>query len=172
MKLKFTIHYHTAWGESLHVAFSQVVNVHSSPTYPMQTDGQGRWFITVEGDYKPAAPYTFVVMENGNIKRTEWRHHTLPDTLHGHVHISDRWMDRSELAPFYSSAFTRAIFAHDTHSATPHGAAGICICNYGQIGVVLQNRAGNGWRHRTEEDLPQNLRLRFSADAKENLFRL
>ena len=128
MKLTITLHYNTQWGESLHLAFSPVANVHSVPTLPMHTDGEGRWFITVEGDYKPSAPYTFVVMENGNIKRTEWRHHTLPDTLHGHVHISDRWVDRSELAPFYSSAFTRAIFAHDTHSVTPHGSAGICLC--------------------------------------------
>ena len=128
MKLTITLHYNTQWGESLHLAFTTVANVHNAPTLPMQTDGEGRWFVTVEGDYKPSAPYTFVVMENGNIRRTEWRHHTLPDTLHGHVHISDRWVDRSELAPFYSSAFTRAIFAHDTHSTTPHGAAGICIC--------------------------------------------
>ncbi len=128
MKLTITLHYNTQWGESLHLAFTTVANVHNTPTLPMQTDGEGRWFVTVEGDYKPSAPYTFVVMENGNIKRTEWRHHTLPDTLHGHVHISDRWVDRSELAPFYSSAFTRAIFAHDTHSTTPHGASGICIC--------------------------------------------
>ena len=128
MKLTITLHYNTQWGESLHLAFSPVANVHSVPTLPMHTDGEGRWFITVEGDYKPSAPYTFVVMENGNIKRTEWRHHTLPETLHGHIHISDRWVDRSELAPFYSSAFTRAIFAHDTHSVTPHGSAGICLC--------------------------------------------
>ena len=128
MKLTITLHYNTQWGESLHLAFTTVANVHNTPTLPMQTDGEGRWFVTVEGDYKPSAPYTFVVMESGNIKRTEWRHHTLPDTLHGHVHISDRWVDRSELAPFYSSAFTRAIFAHDTHSTTPHGASGICIC--------------------------------------------
>ena len=128
MKLTITLHYNTQWGESLHLAFTTVANVHNTPTLPMQTDGEGRWFVTVEGDYKPSAPYTFVLMESGNIKRTEWRHHTLPDTLHGHVHISDRWVDRSELAPFYSSAFTRAIFAHDTHSTTPHGASGICIC--------------------------------------------
>ena len=128
MKLTITLHYNTQWGESLHLAFSPVANVHNVPTLPMQTNGEGRWFITIEGDYKPSTPYTFVVMENGDIKRTEWRHHRLPDTLHGHVHISDRWVDRSELAPFYSSAFTRAIFAHDTHNTTPHGAAGICIC--------------------------------------------
>ena len=94
----------------------------------MQTDGQGRWFVTMEGDYKPATPYTFLVMEEGGIKRTEWRHHLLPDTLHGHVYISDRWVDRSELAPFYSSAFTRAIFAHEVSSYKPHGASGICLC--------------------------------------------
>ena len=128
MKLTITMHYNTVWGEDIHLAFSTVGELYNVTTLPMQTDGQGRWFITVEDDFKPAAPYTFVLMENGNVKRTEWRHHTLPDTLHGHVHISDRWVDRSELAPFYSSAFTRAIFAHDIHNYDPKGDAGICIC--------------------------------------------
>ena len=128
MKLTVTLHYNTVWGEDIHLAFSTVKDVHSAHTLPMQTDGKGHWFVTVEGDFKPSAPYTFVVIENNAIKRTEWRHHTLPDTLHGHVYISDRWHERSELAPFYSSAFTKAIFAHETHSYQPKGDAGICIC--------------------------------------------
>ena len=128
MKLTITLHYDTQWGENIHLAFSTVANVHSASTQCMQTDGQGRWFITLEGDYKASTPYTFVVVENGAIKRTEWRHHLLPETLHGHVHISDHWIERSSLAPFYSSAFTKAIFAHDAHGHNPHGAAGICIC--------------------------------------------
>ena len=128
MKLTITLQYNTQWGEDIHVAFSTVNDVHCAHTLPMQTDGKGHWFVTLEDDYKPSAPYTFVVIENNAIKRTEWRHHTLPDTLHGHVHISDCWHDRSTLAPFYSSAFTKAIFAHDAHSYKPKGDAGICIC--------------------------------------------
>lgn len=128
MKLTITLHYNTRWGENLHIAFSALSGVHSAPTHAMHTDGQGHWFITLEGDYKASSPYTFVVIEEGVIKRTEWRHHTLPDTLHGHVYISDRWVDRSEFAPFYSSAFTRAIFAHDSHSYKSKASSGICIC--------------------------------------------
>ena len=128
MKLTITLQYNTQWGEDIHVAFSTVNDVHCTHTLPMQTDGKGHWFVTLEDDYKPSAPYTFVVIEHNAVKRTEWRHHTLPDTLHGHVHISDCWHDRSTLAPFYSSAFTKAIFAHDAHSFKPKGDAGICIC--------------------------------------------
>lgn len=128
MKLTITLHYDTNWGESIGLAFSTIKDVYNTFIHTMHTDGQGHWYITLEGDYKASMPYTFVVVEEGAIKRTEWRHHTLPDTLHGHVHISDRWVDRSTLAPFYSSAFTKAIFAHDTHSYIPHGNAGICIC--------------------------------------------
>lgn len=128
MKLTVTLHYNTVWGENIHVAFSTVKDVHTAPLQPMHSDGKGHWFVTVEGDFKPSAPYTFVVVENDAIKRTEWRHHTLPDTLHGHVHISDRWRERSALAPFHSSAFTKAIFAHEEHSYGPKGDAGICIC--------------------------------------------
>ena len=103
MKLTITLHYYTQWGENIHLAFSSVNDLHNATTHSMQTDGQGRWFITIEGDYKASSPYTFVVMKNNTVKRTEWRHHLLPDTLHGHIHISDRWIDRSTLAPFYSS---------------------------------------------------------------------
>ena len=128
MRLTITLHYNTRWGEDIHIAFSEVSNVHNASSYPMQTDGQGRWFITLDEDVKAASPYTFIVVENGAITRTEWRHHLLPDTLHGHIHISDRWNDRSTLAPFFSSAFTKAIFAHTTHSCKPHGSAAVCIC--------------------------------------------
>ena len=128
MKITITLHYDTRWGEDIHLVFSTVSNVDGAATHPMQTDGKGHWFISLEGDFKPSAPYTFVVVEGGAVKRTEWRHHTLPDTLHGHVCISDRWYERSTLAPFYSSAFTKAIFAHDMHSYTPKGDAGVCIC--------------------------------------------
>ena len=128
MKLTVTLHYNTVWGEDIHIAFSTVKDVQSAHTQPMQTDGKGHWFVTLDDDFKPSAPYTFVVIEGNAIKRTEWRHHTLPDTLHGHVYISDRWHERSELAPFYSSAFTKAIFAHEAHSYKPKGDAGVCIC--------------------------------------------
>ena len=128
MTLTITLHYDTCWGENIHLAFCDINSVEHASLHAMQTDGQGRWFITLDGEYKTSSPYTFVVTEDGAVKRTEWRHHLLPKTLHGHVHISDRWIDRSTLAPFYSSAFTKAIFAHNAHSHTPHGAAGICIC--------------------------------------------
>ena len=100
MKITITLHYDTRWGEDIHLVFSTVSNVDGAATHPMQTDGKGHWFISLEGDFKPSAPYTFVVVEGGAVKRTEWRHHTLPDTLHGHVCISDRWYERSTLAPF------------------------------------------------------------------------
>ena len=128
MKITITLHYDTRWGEGIHLVFSTVNNVDGAPTHPMQTDGKGHWFITLDSDFKPSAPYTFVVVENGMVQRTEWRHHTLPDTLHGHVCVSDRWYERSTLAPFYSSAFTKAIFAHDMHSYAPKGDASVCIC--------------------------------------------
>ena len=128
MKLTITLHYNTQWGEDIHLAFSTVKDVCSVPTIPMLTDGKGHWFVTIDGDFKPSSPYTFVVIEHNAVKRTEWRHHTLPDTLHGHICINDRWHERSTLAPFYSSAFTKAIFAHETHSYKVKGDASICIC--------------------------------------------
>ncbi|MBR5846636.1 MAG: 4-alpha-glucanotransferase [Bacteroidaceae bacterium] len=128
MKLTITLHYDTRWGEDVRLVFDTVNNVDLASAHPMQTDGKGHWFVTLEGDFKPSDPYTFVVVENDAVQRTEWRHHMLPDTLHGHVCVNDRWHERSSLAPFYSSAFTKAIFAHDVHSYKPKGNASVCVC--------------------------------------------
>ena len=51
MKLTVTLHYNTVWGEDIHIAFSTVKDVHSAYTLPMQTDGKGHWFVTLEGDF-------------------------------------------------------------------------------------------------------------------------
>jgi hypothetical protein len=58
--------------------------------------------------------YSYEVVSDGVTVRTEWKKHVLemPDGKEPKVLvIADRWLARTADAPFYSSAFTGAIFA-------------------------------------------------------------
>ncbi len=107
MKLQVKINYNTAWGEELVLCLG-------GKRYPMAYTGEGEWTVEV-ARFNPekAAEYTYEVVREGQTVRTEWRKHLLvlpegpaPKTLV----LNDRWHDRPADAPFYSSAFTGAIF--------------------------------------------------------------
>ena len=107
MKLQVKINYNTAWGEELVLCLG-------GKRYPMAWTGEGEWTLEV-ARFNPekASEYTYEVVRDGQTVRTEWRKHLLvlpegpaPKTLV----LNDRWHDRPADAPFYSSAFTGAIF--------------------------------------------------------------
>ncbi|MBR2857000.1 MAG: 4-alpha-glucanotransferase [Bacteroidales bacterium] len=111
MKLQITIEYNTVWGEELVLCLG-------GRRYPMSYAGEGEWTVEV-GRFNPekASEYTYEVVSDGRTIRTEWRGHRLvlpegvsPKTLV----LNDRWHDRPADAPFYSSAFTGAIFGRGT----------------------------------------------------------
>src|SRR5574344_685593 len=83
MTLTFIINYQTVWGESL----SLVIN---DKKHPM-TWGEGSdWSVTIENC--PASglkDYTYVVMREGLIWRTEWKHHSSKMARE----IEDSWID-------------------------------------------------------------------------------
>lgn len=70
MKAEFIIHYNTVWGQSLTLIARDV-------KYPMQWEDGGYWSVTLPkctaADLKD---YTYVVVEDGLIRRTEWKHHS------------------------------------------------------------------------------------------------
>ena len=70
MTITFKIEYRTVWGESLALVLSD-------KKYPMQWGEGGTWSVTVK-DCSAAAlkDYTYVVMRDGLIVRTEWKHHS------------------------------------------------------------------------------------------------
>lgn len=70
MDIRFTIEYFTRWGESLSIVAEDV-------KYPMHWEGNGVWSVTVP-DCGPdfLRDYSYVVIEDGIIVRTEWEHHS------------------------------------------------------------------------------------------------
>lgn len=74
MRVTFEIQYDTVWGESLCLIARDV-------KYPMEWGDGNVWRVTLPGCSKAdLADYTYVVMRDGLILRTEWeRHHFVPE---------------------------------------------------------------------------------------------
>lgn len=70
MQITFSIEYNTRWGESLCLVAQDV-------KYPMQWAGDGIWTVTLKNTTAAILKdYTYVVMEDGLVTRTEWEHHS------------------------------------------------------------------------------------------------
>ena len=83
MQVIFTIEYNTRWGESLCLVAQDV-------KYPMNWAGNGLWSVTVkDATAAMLKDYSYVVIEDGLIVRTEWEHHSSPRARE----IRDSWKD-------------------------------------------------------------------------------
>ena len=107
MTLHISIEYKTSWGE-------EIVLCLGGKRYPLSYTPDGIW----EGEIARVNPskvkdYTYEVVRDGQTVRTEWKGHTLtlPEGSSPKVvTVYDKWNDRPYDSPFYSSAFTNAIF--------------------------------------------------------------
>ena len=107
MKLNVKIEYRTAWGEELVLCVG-------GKRYPLSYIADGLWAgeiarITLKNDTE----YSYEVVCGGQTVRTEWKKHqiVLPEGAAPKVlNITDKWNERPADAPFYSTAFTKAIF--------------------------------------------------------------
>ena len=111
MNLKVSIEYKTAWGE-------EIVLCLGGKRYPLTYVTDGIW----EGEVSRLSAsktyeYSYEVVRDGQTVRKEWKGHQLaavkaqaPEV----VTIYDVWHDRPADSPFYSSAFTNAIFGRET----------------------------------------------------------
>ena len=121
MKLNVSIEYRTNWGE-------EIVLCLGGKRYPLAYTSEGLWEGTVARvALEKTSEYGYEVVRDGQTVRTEWKKHILvlpegaePKTLT----VYDRWIDRPEDSPFYSSAFTNAIFGRPAEKAkkVPKGA--------------------------------------------------
>ena len=107
MKLNISIDYKTNWGE-------EIVLCLGGKRYPLSYTADGVWTGEV-ARFNPekSAEYCYEVVRDGYTVRSEWKKHNimLPEGLAPKtLTINDRWNDRPADAPFYSSAFTNAIF--------------------------------------------------------------
>ncbi len=119
MKLKFIIHYHTAWGESLHVSIdfhSQDGNVRHQDLL-MQTEDGEEWTLETSALMSRQHPLSHIVyhyqVENGEglVIRREWS--MIPriyhfDTTKDYV-FPDQWRDRPLPLHLYSAAYLTTI---------------------------------------------------------------
>ncbi len=98
MKVTLTIEYHTVWGESLTL-------VAKDKKYPMSWKGNGKWTVSILNcTAKMLSDYTYVVVKDGLVWRTEWKHHSSKPAKE----INDAWID----CPIAGCPFPRE------HSAT------------------------------------------------------
>ena len=83
MQVIFKIEYQTVWGESLALVLND-------RKYPMEWGEGGVWSVVVKNCTAAALKdYTYVVMREGLIWRTEWKHHSSKMARE----ISDKWID-------------------------------------------------------------------------------
>ena len=121
MKLLVSIEYWTNWGE-------EIVLCLGDKRYPLTYVADGLW----EGEVSRfnlanAEEYSYEVVCEGRTVRSEWKKHSLvlPEGVEPKViTLHDKWNDRPEDAPFYSSAFTHAIFGRPASKSkkAPKGA--------------------------------------------------
>ena len=99
MKVTFRINYHTRWGESLCLVSRDV-------KHPMQWGEGDDWTVTLpECTADELKDYSYIVMEDGLIRRTEWSHHSARiDGRRSSAAITDSWND----CPFEGCPFPRA----------------------------------------------------------------
>ena len=108
MKLQISIEYKTAWGEELVLCLG-------GKRYPLTYVEDGLWRVEVPRvNPDKVSEYSYEVVSDGATVRTEWKKHVLemPEGKEPKVLVvADRWLACPDDAPFYSSAFTGAIFA-------------------------------------------------------------
>ncbi len=114
MTLKTYIDYRTNWGEELVICLA-------GKKYPLTYVTEGIWKAEVENvDPAKLSEYSYELLRGGVTERCEWKKHQLhlPQGAEPkQLFIRDRWIDRPEDSPFYSSAFTNAIFGRRAEKA-------------------------------------------------------
>ena len=121
MILHISIEYRTNWGE-------EIVLCLGGKRYPLAYSAEGLWSGEI-ARFNPekAAEYGYEVVRDGVTVRKEWKKHVLalPEGVAPkELTVMDRWIDRPYDSPFYSSAFTNAIFGRKAEKAkkAPKGA--------------------------------------------------
>jgi 4-alpha-glucanotransferase len=116
-KISFHINFHTAWGQKVYISGSipELGSWETVLTKEMNYTGDGNWHLQIE---VPSGirqiEYRYFVRANGQPLFEEWkRNHriVLDDRFETHT-VYDYWRTRPSNAAFYSSAFTKSLFAH------------------------------------------------------------
>lgn len=97
MKATFRIQYDTIWGETLCLTIND-------KKYPMNWEEDNYWTVTLPRCSKAdLSDYSYLVIKDGTIRRTEWEHHSFTPQSTSAVTIEDSWID----CPIEGCSFTR-----------------------------------------------------------------
>ena len=119
MKLTFNIHFHTTWGQKLYVVGSvpELGNWEPALAQEMICQGDGSWKLDLEIQTRTGQIKYRYFLREGDIQiPEEWeRNHsvTLSEAVEQYT-LYDYWLVRPHDLAFYSSAFTKGLFAHAT----------------------------------------------------------
>ena len=117
MKLRFNIHYATAWGETLHVVITYRTKSGRDRAYdiPMKTDDGQQWMVetaVMESRQHPVVSFSYfyqVESEDGDLLRREWTKvsRTYPFDGSKDYLMVDEWRDVPLQNHLYSLAYNR-----------------------------------------------------------------
>lgn len=117
MKISFHINFHTIWGQKLCITGSipELGSLDASSAPGMHYTSNGNWELELElpDDTKPFE-YRYFLSTNGQHVFEEWnrKHKAEPGKGTGRLTLYDYWQTRPDNIAFYSSAFTKSLFAH------------------------------------------------------------
>lgn len=119
MKITFNINFHTVWGQKICIVGSipQLGAWDLSLAREMNYAGDGNWQLVLDVEYSPgdsAIEYRYFLSINDKHFFEEWEknHRLVPDCKSTIYTLYDYWQSCPQNLSFYSSAFTKAIFAH------------------------------------------------------------
>jgi 4-alpha-glucanotransferase len=117
MKITFNINYLTTWGQTLFIVGSipELGNCDTRLAREMRYTEAGNWTLELELPNKVTTlEYRYFLRSNGQDFFEEWeKNHQLKGLKATQQYrIYDSWQNRPQDFAFYSSAFTKSIFAH------------------------------------------------------------
>jgi len=121
MTIIFNLHYHTAWGQELHVLGSgeALGGGDVDKAIPMINTGSGNWALSIELKKGLPFTYSYVLFQNGVVARKEYGkpRQFAPDAKDVTYRLYDHWQDMPEEKTFFSSPFTEVIYKHCRNAA-------------------------------------------------------
>lgn len=114
MKIKFSINYATAWGQSVWVygSISQLGSKNEANAIMMDYVSPTKWSVIIDVPKADKIEYTYLIKENGRIVKREAEAHILPFDNDNDFIVSDMWNDAPEQKYLYTSIFSNSICKH------------------------------------------------------------
>jgi 4-alpha-glucanotransferase len=116
MKISFNITFHTVWGQTLYIIGSipELGNWDVRSAKEMHHTGDGNWFFELNlPDREVSFEYRYFMSSDNKLIFEEWQKNhkaDLTDASQSYV-LLDYWQNRPRNTAFYSSAFTKSLFA-------------------------------------------------------------